>query len=112
MAHGLLIERCRFLEAAGCASVCMNTCKARNDEQGSLCASLEQSMVRSQIWVLQDYVIRGSNLLYIMAEFWDSGEFLGVVFFTLFYKFLYIYFFLTVGIFLSLAFQPLGPSTR
>ncbi|CAN0019015.1 unnamed protein product [Ectocarpus sp. 8 AP-2014] len=27
--HGLLVERCRFLEAAGCASVCMNTCKAR-----------------------------------------------------------------------------------
>lgn len=26
--HGLLVERCRFLEAAGCASVCMNTCKA------------------------------------------------------------------------------------
>lgn len=27
--HGLLVERCRFLEAAGCASVCMNTCKVR-----------------------------------------------------------------------------------
>ncbi|CAM9355419.1 unnamed protein product [Pylaiella littoralis] len=26
--HGLLVERCRFLEAAKCASVCMNTCKA------------------------------------------------------------------------------------
>lgn len=28
--HGLLVERCRFLEAAGCASICMNTCKASN----------------------------------------------------------------------------------
>ncbi|CAM9917877.1 unnamed protein product, partial [Sphacelaria rigidula] len=27
--HGLLVERCRFLESAGCASVCMNTCKVR-----------------------------------------------------------------------------------
>eukprot|EP00903_Cladosiphon_okamuranus_P013019 g12147.t1 len=30
--HGLLVERCRFLEAAGCASVCMNTCKVPTEE--------------------------------------------------------------------------------
>lgn len=29
--HGLLVERCRFLEASGCASVCMNTCKVSYD---------------------------------------------------------------------------------
>ena len=27
-AQGLLVERCRFLEQSGCASVCINTCKA------------------------------------------------------------------------------------
>ena len=34
--HGLLVERCRFLEAAGCASVCMNTCKASSLLPGPL----------------------------------------------------------------------------
>jgi hypothetical protein len=27
--QGIVIERCRFLEESGCASVCINTCKAR-----------------------------------------------------------------------------------
>ncbi|CAM9994255.1 unnamed protein product [Discosporangium mesarthrocarpum] len=30
--HGLLVERCRFLEQSGCASVCMNTCKIPTEE--------------------------------------------------------------------------------
>ncbi|KXZ56875.1 hypothetical protein GPECTOR_1g79 [Gonium pectorale] len=25
--HGVLVERCRYLEQAGCASVCINSCK-------------------------------------------------------------------------------------
>ncbi|CAM9285812.1 unnamed protein product [Choristocarpus tenellus] len=30
--QGLLVERCRFLEASECASVCMNTCKVPTEE--------------------------------------------------------------------------------
>lgn len=26
--HGVLVERCRYLEEAGCASICINSCKA------------------------------------------------------------------------------------
>jgi hypothetical protein len=28
--HGVLVERCRYLEEAGCASVCINSCKVRS----------------------------------------------------------------------------------
>lgn len=30
--HGVLVERCRFLEAAGCVSVCVNSCKIPTQE--------------------------------------------------------------------------------
>ncbi|CAN0196751.1 unnamed protein product [Ascophyllum nodosum] len=30
--QGLLVERCRFLESAGCASICMNTCKVPTED--------------------------------------------------------------------------------
>ncbi|CAM9979219.1 unnamed protein product [Scytosiphon promiscuus] len=40
--HGLKVERCRFLEAAGCASVCMNTCKARGKRKGRRCVPTEE----------------------------------------------------------------------
>eukprot|EP00640_Fibrocapsa_japonica_P004983 CAMPEP_0113952842 /NCGR_PEP_ID=MMETSP1339-20121228/90648_1 /TAXON_ID=94617 /ORGANISM="Fibrocapsa japonica" /LENGTH=210 /DNA_ID=CAMNT_0000961511 /DNA_START=253 /DNA_END=885 /DNA_ORIENTATION=- /assembly_acc=CAM_ASM_000762 len=30
--QGLLVKRCRFLEGAGCASVCVNTCKVPTQE--------------------------------------------------------------------------------
>lgn len=30
--HGLLVERCRFLETSGCVSVCINTCKVPTQE--------------------------------------------------------------------------------
>merc|ERR1711871_905796 len=30
--HGVRVERCKFLEEAGCAAVCMNTCKLPTEE--------------------------------------------------------------------------------
>eukprot|EP00611_Tribonema_gayanum_P031647 TRINITY_DN91_c0_g1_i1.p1 TRINITY_DN91_c0_g1~~TRINITY_DN91_c0_g1_i1.p1 ORF type:complete len:227 (+),score=22.85 TRINITY_DN91_c0_g1_i1:78-758(+) len=33
--HGLLVKRCRYLEEAGCASVCVNTCKIPTQEVGT-----------------------------------------------------------------------------
>lgn len=30
--HGVLVKRCRYLEEAGCASICINSCKAPTQE--------------------------------------------------------------------------------
>lgn len=38
---GVLVERCRYLEEAGCASICINSCKvptqvSKGSEDGSI----------------------------------------------------------------------------
>mgnify|MGYP001807295156 CR=1 FL=1 len=35
--HGVLVERCRYLEQAGCASVCINSCKVPTQVRACVC---------------------------------------------------------------------------